>query len=115
VTDWIEAERAMTDTVRFSAPLQVWRTAQPGGIGYVLIGGEAAEAASGHELMRRVELGKRRGFGSVKVTVQVGGSEWRTSVFPQRGGGWFLPIKQAIRRAEDLAEGSMVKAELILD
>ena len=56
----------------------------------------------------------RRGFGSVKVIVRVGGSEWRTSVFPQKSGGWFLPVKKAIQRAEGLMEGEPVEAELEL-
>ena len=103
------------DTIRFSAPLQVWRGAAHGGIGYVLIDGAASEAISGHELVRRLELGRRRGFGSVKVIVRVGGSEWRTSVFPQKSGGWFLPVKQAIQRAEELAEGHTVEVELELE
>ena len=104
----------MTDTVRLTAPLQVWQTAEHGGIGYVLIDGAAAEAVSAHELVRRLELGTRRGFGSVKVTVRVGASEWATSVFPQKTGGWFLPVKQAVQRAEDLAEGAPVEVELTL-
>jgi hypothetical protein len=102
-------------SVRFTAPLKVWQGEAHGGIGYVVIAGEAAEAIRGHELMRRLELGKRRGFGSVKVTVRVGGSEWRTSVFPQKRGGWFLPVKKAIQKAEGLAEGEPVEVELALD
>lgn len=105
----------MSETVRFTAPLQVWRGEGHGGFGYVVIGGDAAEAVRAHELMRRLEFGKRRGFGSVKVTVRVGGSEWRTSAFPQKSGGWFLPVKKAIQRAEDLAEGEPVEGELALD
>ena len=102
------------DTVRFAAPLLMWQGEAHGGIGYVLIAGEAAEAIQAHELMRRLELGQRRGFGSVKVVVRVGASEWRTSVFPQKSGGWFLPVKKAIQRAEDLAEGAAVEGELEL-
>jgi hypothetical protein len=103
------------DVVRFRAPLRKWESEKAGAWGYVVIAGEAAEAIRGHELMRRLELGKRRGFGSVKVTVRVGGSEWRTSVFPQKSGGWFLPVKKAIQRAEDLAEGAAVEGELAPD
>ena len=102
------------DTVSFSAPLLIWQTDKYGGIGYVLIDGDAAEAIKGHELVRRLELGKRRGFGSVRVAVRVGGSEWRTSVFPQKSGGWFLPVKKAIQRAEGLAKGEPVEIELEL-
>jgi hypothetical protein len=103
------------ETVRFTAPLLMWHTETHGGIGYVLIDGATAAAIAGHELMRRLELGRRRGFGSVKVTARVGGSEWRTSVFPQKSGGWFLPVKKSIQRAEELAEGAAVEGELALD
>ena len=48
------------------------------------------------------------------MIVRVGGSEWRTSVFPQKSGGWFLPVKKAIQRAEGLMEGEPVEAELEL-
>jgi hypothetical protein len=102
------------DTVHFTAPLLVWQGSAHGGIGYVVIDGEAAETIRGHELMRRLELGRRRGFGSVKVTVRVGGSEWRTSVFPQKSGGWFLPVMQAIQRAHGLATGEPIEVELTL-
>jgi hypothetical protein len=110
----VTLRQAQDDAVRFTAPLRVWRGEGHGGLGYVIVEGDAAEAIRGHELMRRLELGRRRGFGSVKVTARVGGSEWRTSVFPQKGGGWFLPVKKAIQRAEGLAESKPVEAELAL-
>ena len=62
----------------------MWHTEKYGDIGYIRIEGEAAEAISAHELVRRLELGRRRGFGSVKVNARIGDSRWSTSVFPQR-------------------------------
>ena len=103
-----------SETVSFTAPLHVWRTEKYGNIGYVLIGGVAAEAIGAYELDRRLELGRRRGFGSVKVEARIGDSCWSTSAFPQKSGGWFLPVKQAVQRAEDLAEGAPVEVELTL-
>jgi hypothetical protein len=102
------------ETVSFTGPLSVWRTEQYGDIGYVTIEGAAAEAIAAHELMRRLELGRRRGFGSVKVEAAIGASRWSTSVFPQKGGGWFLPVKKAICRAEDLAAKGEVSVRLEL-
>jgi hypothetical protein len=102
------------ETVSFTAPLLVWRTEKYGDIGYVTIDGEAAAAISAHELIRRLELGHRRGFGSVKVNVEVGGSRWSTSVFPPKEGGWFLPVKKAICRAEGLEAGDEVSVRLEL-
>jgi hypothetical protein len=83
-------------------------------IGWVALTGEAAEAVAAHELVRRLELGKRRGFGSVKVTARVGGSEWQTSLFPQKTGGWFLPVKKPVRLAERLDFGDAVEGDLEL-
>ena len=103
-----------SDTVSFTAPLSVWRTEKYGDIGYVTIGDAAAEAIAAHELMRRLELGRRRGFGSVKVEAVVGDSRWSTSVFPQKSGGWFLPVKKAICRAEGLEAGDEVEVRLEL-
>ena len=105
----------MSEGVRFVAPLlrvSIEEGFAP--IGYVLLPAPAAAEISAHELMRRMELGKRRGFGSVKVAVRVGESRWKTSVFPQKGGGWFLPIKAAVTRAEGLEDGEAVEVELEL-
>ena len=101
-------------SVSFTATLRVWPTESHGDMSYVTIGGEAAEAIRGFELLRRLEFGHRRGFGSVKVEVTVGDSFWSTSVFPQKDGGWFLPMKKAICRAEALQPGDEVEIRLDL-
>jgi hypothetical protein len=47
-----------------------------------------------------------RGFGSVRVVVRVGATEWRTSLFPSKQAATYvLPVKRAVRRAEDLEPG----------
>ena len=101
-------------TVRFTAPLQsmLIEDGMPP-VGFVHLTEDAAELVAGHELERRLELGKRRGFGSVKVAVRVGTSAWQTSVFPTQG-KWFLPIKKPVRLAEGLIEGQPVVVELDL-
>ena len=102
-------------TVSFSAPLQsilIEEGYAP--MGYLRIPPEAAEAIVGHEFERRLETGKRRGFGSVKVTVTLGDSAWQTSLFPNKDGSWFLPIKKPVRVAEEIAEGDEVEVELEL-
>ena len=105
----------MSDTVRFAGPLQsmvIEEGYDP--IGWVALTGAAAEAVAAHELVRRMETGKRRGFGSVKVTATIGGSRWQTSLFPQKTGGWFLPVKKTVRLAEGLDFGVEVAGELEL-
>jgi hypothetical protein len=53
--------------------------------------------------------GMRRGFGSVPVRVRVGTTTWRTSVFPQSSAGpYVLPVKRAVREANDVDVGDEV-------
>jgi hypothetical protein len=57
--------------------------------------------------------GTRRGFGSVRVTVTVGSTTWQTSVFPDsKTGCYVLPMKKAVRTAEDLQAGAEVELRL---
>lgn len=56
-----------------------------------------------------------RGFGSVRVRVTIGGTTWRTSVFPDSGsGGYVLPVKKSVRAAEDIDDGDTVDVEVAL-
>ncbi|MFC7622134.1 DUF1905 domain-containing protein [Microlunatus sp. GCM10028923] len=47
------------------------------------------------------------GWGVIPVRARIGDTEWTTSLFP-KDGGYALPVKDAVRRAEQLAEGSVV-------
>jgi hypothetical protein len=102
--------------IRFAAPLETAFIEEGYDPAYfVAVTGQTAEQVAGHELGRRLEMGKRRGFGSVKVEVRIGGSRWKTSLFPRKGGdGWFLPVKKPVRLAERLIEGDEVEVELSL-
>ena len=63
----------------------------------------------------RTVSGPPRGFGSVRVEVTVGSTTWRTSVFPDSGSGtYLLPMKKAVRVAEDLEDGDEVPVTLRL-
>ena len=102
-------------SVRFAGPLQSLHIEEGyAPVGFLRLPPEAAEAIAGHEFERRLELGKRRGFGSVKVTVTLGQSRWQTSLFPNKDGSWFLPIKKPVRVAEGLVDGDDVAVELEL-
>lgn len=59
----------------------------------------------------------RRGFGSVRVRVTIGGSTWLTSVFPDKARqAYVLPVKEAVRRAEGLDAGDRASVALeVLD
>lgn len=49
-----------------------------------------------------------RGFGSVRVQVRIGGTSWRTSLFPGES-TYALPIKKAVRIAESCEAGDTVR------
>jgi hypothetical protein len=51
------------------------------------------------------------GFGSFRVEVTVGGTVWRTSVFPASE-CFVLPVKKPVRRAEGLEVGDVVAVTL---
>jgi len=56
----------------------------------------------------------RRGFGSVPVAAMINGVTWRTSIFPQKSGGYILPIKAEVRRDAGIAAGDEVSVTLAL-
>lgn len=54
------------------------------------------------------------GFGSVKVDVTIGGSAWKTSLFPDKKAASFvLPVKKAVRAAEDIDDGDVVTVTVL--
>ena len=54
-----------------------------------------------------------KGFGSVKVSVRIGSSQWATSVFPDRARGtYLLPVKKSVRLTEGLDGGDTIQVEL---
>jgi hypothetical protein len=47
------------------------------------------------------------GWGMIPATVRVGKTEWKTALWP-KDGGYILPIKASVRKAESLEEGDQV-------
>lgn len=63
----------------------------------------------------RALAGEPRGFGSVRVEVNVGSTRWATSVFPDsKRGAYVLPVKKDVRRREQLEVGDVVPVEIEL-
>ena len=98
------------ETVTTTALLWIWTSAEaPASWHFLTIDGQAAEDIHGTVLMRRLEGGRRRGWGSVRVTAEIGETNWQTSLFPSKEqGGWLLPVKAAVRKAENLTAGDEV-------
>ncbi len=55
------------------------------------------------------------GFGSVPVSVTIGGSNWKTSLFPSKQAATYvLPVKRAVRQAEGIDVGDVVEVTISL-
>ena len=116
----------MSDTLSLAAPLTRWQ-GDRGTYHLLTITGEPAEAIAMHARLRRLEYGRQRGFGSVKVTARIGDTVWSTSVFPQNKPSrssseaiarqeceWVLLISRKVMQAEGLAHGDPVHLMLTL-
>lgn len=53
-----------------------------------------------------------RGFRSLKVSAKIGKTSWSTSIFPDKGGVYLLPINAKVRKAEGIFSGDTVKFEI---
>ncbi|MEL6877721.1 MAG: DUF1905 domain-containing protein [Pseudomonadota bacterium] len=105
--------------VSHSGPMWRWTASNGVSWHFVTIDGQAGDDMSAIETMRRLELGRKRGFRSLKVEAKIGATTWQTSCFPDTGPstddeGWLLPVKAQVRKAEKLAEGSDVALTLRL-
>ena len=104
----------MSESVETSATLWIWSSPEaPASWHFLTIEGDAGETIRATALMRRLEGGQRRGWGSIRVTATVGDTRWQTSVFPSKdSGGYLLPVKAAVRKAERLIAGDEVIVRL---
>ena len=77
--------------LQFSGPVWHWRGPAP--FHFVTVPeDESAALASAAGLVSY-------GWGMIPVTARIGATEWTTSLFP-KDGGYIVPLKDAIRRAE---------------
>ncbi len=54
-----------------------------------------------------------KGWGSIPVSVVIGNTEWKTSIFPdKKSGTYLLPLKAKIRKAEGIADDGNVQFTL---
>jgi hypothetical protein len=93
--------------IAVTGPLWLW-TGEGGRWHFITV----PEEQSGE--FRAESFASRGGFGSVKVEATVNGVTWRTSVFPQKSGGYILPVKAQIRRDAGVSAGDAVTVALEL-
>lgn len=101
---------AQVVVIVFDAELWAWDARRADSWTFVSLPVEASDE------IRELASGPRRGFGSLRVRVAVGGSTWTTSIFADSTRGCYvLPVKGAVRKAEALDAGDIatVTVELI--
>lgn len=97
----------MVNTFEFSAEL--WRYTGKAAWYFVTLPHDVADDID------EITAETRRGFGSVRVEVAIGSSTWNTSIFPDtKSESFVLPVKKAVRVAEDLDDGAPVDVRLTL-
>ena len=109
----------MTESFTTNAALWIWTSDKaPASWHFITIAGDVAEAIRVADLLYRLERTgspRRRGFGAIKVRATIGDTEWSTSIFPSKeAGGYMLPVKASVRKAEGLVAGDSVRLTLIL-
>lgn len=95
----------MTSSYSFRAEL--WLYPGEAGWHFVTVPPDVAED------IREEAAASRKAFGSVKVTAEIAGHTWQTSVFPDsRSGSFLLPVKKDIRAAAQVSAGDEVDVRL---
>jgi hypothetical protein len=97
----------MTEQHTFAAELWVWDVATKGSWFFLTVPHDVSAAL-------QLEAREPRGFGSLRVEATIGGSVWKTSVFPSadQPGCYVLPVRKAVRAAAGVEEGDRVRASL---
>jgi hypothetical protein len=54
------------------------------------------------------------GWGMIPVAARIGGTGWKTSLFP-KDGRYVVPLKADVRRTEGIDEGDVVAVRLAID
>lgn len=93
--------------ISLMGPLQLWTGAE-GSTHFMTLGEEESNLVRAHSILNP------RGFGSVRVQCAIEDIVWRTSVFPQKSGGYFLPVKVEVCRRAGVSAGDEVMVQLEL-
>jgi hypothetical protein len=96
----------MTMELEFSGEVWFWRGPAP----WYFVTVPEAESAVLDDLSPFVSYG----WGMIPAAVTIGASSWETALWP-KDGGYIVPVKASVRRAERLDEGDPVTVRLMVD
>ncbi len=89
--------------LEFTGDVFEWRGPAP--FYYVAVPDEESDDI--HAVSSRVTYG----WGVIPVRVRIGATAWETSLFP-KDGRYLVPLKDAVRRAEQIDDGETVTVRL---
>ena len=95
----------VSDVVELAFEGEVWEWRGPAPYHFVFVPDELCD-----EVRDAAEV-VSYGWGMVPVAVSVGGTSWTTSLWP-KGGGYVVPLKDRVRRAEQIEIGDVVGVQL---
>ncbi|MFM5918551.1 MAG: DUF1905 domain-containing protein [Novosphingobium sp.] len=99
------------ESFTLTAPLKVMRGSEGMESAYLEFAGEQAGLIVAEKLAVQAAGAKLR-FGSFKVVATIGATRWDSSLYPEKDGAWFLPVRKPVRLAEGLAEGNEVTVRI---
>lgn len=63
----------------------------------------------------RMSVDRKAGFGSIRVSAEVCGHSWKTSLFPDaRSGSYLLPVKADVRKKAKVLAGDAISVTLVV-
>ena len=96
-------------TASYSFEAELWL--YPGEAGWHFLTLPAAIADD----IREQSTGASMAFGSIKVTAEIAGNSWQTSLFRDtKSASYLLPVKKAIRDKARISTGDVVRVRLNL-
>ena len=95
--------------ITVTGPIWLWSEGKGSWHFFTIPAGDALEIR-----LESAASGIRRGLGSVRVEASINGVAWRTSIFPQKSGGYILPVKADVRRRAGIGAGDDVTVSIRL-
>jgi hypothetical protein len=95
----------MLDGVELTVTGEIWHWRGPAPHHFVTVPGPESEAIA------ELSAGVSYGWGMIPVAGRVGRTAFTTSLWP-KDGGYIVPLKAAVRRAEGLDVGDVVTVRL---
>jgi Domain of unknown function (DUF1905) len=89
--------------LEFSGEIWFWRGPSPHH--FVSVPGQHCQA------LKSISASVTYGWGMIPVQARIGQTVWTTSLFP-KDGGYLVPVKASVQRAEELELGDLVTVRL---